>query len=96
MWLPDDMTAALEWQEYEDSLCSGCGRPRAETMAEPPSSWTQNRGRWEERYDAVELVCAACAARDRKRHSGRAGREPNDPPPAGVYLAIVEQEQLNG
>jgi hypothetical protein len=35
------------------------------------------------------LVCHACAARDRKSFNMLKGREPDSPPPAGVYYAVT-------
>lgn len=83
-WLDEDIDAALEYIEYEQSLCSGCSRPRSETFAEEADG----------RYVAEPLTCHACAARDAEsrraseaRQSGNWGEGSFD----GVYFAITEK-----
>ena len=53
MWLPEDTEAALEWQAWQQRLCSGCGTPRDESMDEHGPA-----------YEAEPLRCRACEARD--------------------------------
>lgn len=49
-WLPSDTVCALAWQGYVDSLCTGCGHPRHESMAR------ENTGA----YRASALRCHSC------------------------------------
>lgn len=93
-WLPEDTAAALAWQEWKDSLCSGCGHPRAETFAEPPPDWAQPAGRWEERYEAHAMQCDACAARDRKAWNEQKTRDTGQPPPAGRYYTVMRDPDV--
>lgn len=73
----DDMRAALEWQEEQALLCSGCGRPTDETMAV---------GR-DDDYNAEILVCHACAAGDRAERIYRTA----DGDVAGIKRRIWEE-----
>ena len=74
------MQAALEWQDWKQSLCAGCGLPRHETMH--PDN--------ERAYDAEPLKCHACAARERK---GKAinGQENFDA--SGIYVAVRMEDE---
>lgn len=54
-WTLDDIRAHLDWQAEQESKCSGCGNPRDESMQ------TEERA---PAYEAVPVVCWACAARD--------------------------------
>jgi nitrous oxide reductase accessory protein NosL len=66
LWSEDDTQAALEWQSYRSSLCSGCALPIEETMQ--PENQTA--------YEAEPVQCWACAARDaedRKAQEARNG-----------------------
>lgn len=60
MWLPEDTEAALDWAEWKQGLCSGCGQPRHESF--------DPRG---PEYQIEALECRACAARDRKAEAWR-------------------------
>lgn len=68
-WLPEDTEAAIEWQLYQNSLCSGCRRPRQESFAVG----------MDDHYDVTELQCHACAARERRAWNTRpnAGESPS-------------------
>ncbi len=52
-WLPDDTLAALDWQEYEATRCSGCGQPRDECMAHEDDAPA---------YEVTMTRCHACSA----------------------------------
>ncbi len=75
----------MEWQEWKDSFCKGCGLPRHETFADPPPGWPLTRGHWEDRYDTKVLVCAACASLQRKQ---RLAHDHKGMPAAGLYFAV--------
>lgn len=82
MWLDEDFESALEWIEYEASLCSGCGHPRSETF--DPA----NHGA----YEAVPLQCFACAARDAENRAAADARSNNRVGPGsfdGLYVSII-------
>ena len=53
MWSDDDTALALAWQANENANCSGCGLPRAQTMA--PGA---DRKYW----PVHSASCAACEA----------------------------------
>lgn len=83
-WLPEDTEAALEWADFEASLCAGCGNPRDECMS-PDADGT---------YEAVPFHCFACATRDAEdrrigedRSSGQFGSGAFD----GLFVAITEK-----
>lgn len=50
----EDMAAALDWQEQQGNICSGCGGWLDETTA-PGSA---------DKYDAELLACNRCAVAD--------------------------------
>lgn len=77
-WLDEDQDAALEWQEYDASLCSGCHHPRDESFAK------EN----DDKYTAEVLTCHACASKDRLAHNRSQSREKDTPPPAGEYFTV--------
>jgi hypothetical protein len=52
---PEDLRAALEWQGEQDLLCTGCGRPRDETMREDDDPDRML-------YRAVKRPCRGCEA----------------------------------
>lgn len=79
-WLPEDTRAALVWQEYEKSLCSGCKRPRDETFALE----------MDDHYDVVPVVCHACAARDSK--ASKRLRENEGRPLFGEFYIVKPEE----
>lgn len=54
MWLPEDITAAMEWQAWERLLCPGCGQPRDESMAHEKHGLT---------YTGEAVICHACEAK---------------------------------
>ena len=78
MWLQEDKDAALEWIEYDDSLCSGCRNPRIESFD------IAN----EDKYDVEALACHACAARERKGWIRNQNRDPDMPPLFGEFYAV--------
>lgn len=53
--MPEDVTAALEWQTHERLLCPGCGHPRDESMSHEDHGPT---------YSASATRCRACEAKD--------------------------------
>lgn len=63
-WLDEDIDAALEYQDYLASLCSGCGHPRDESF---------NPDLQFEWYGEA-LTCHACAERDRTAESKRSNK----------------------
>lgn len=78
-WSDEDQQAALEWQAYKDSLCSGCGLPRVESF--DPAN--------QERYDVEVLRCFACRERERTAFNRNAARDNGSPPLMGEYYAIT-------
>jgi hypothetical protein len=82
LWLDEDFTAAVEWQEYHDSLCSGCSQPRDESFARENS----------EAYDVEVLRCHACAARERKAYARNGSRESGSPPLFGEFFAVSKND----
>lgn len=85
MWLPEDTSAALDWQTYESSLCQGCGHPRSESMA------PENEGK----YDTEPIKCHACDDRAKTAHKMA---EDNKGSTNGYYFAVrhVDQEDDDG
>ena len=82
LWTADDLEAALEYQDYLDSLCSGCGRPKDVCM-DPAMSG---------RFEAVPLQCFACAPKDAEMR--RASESKDDYGAAafdGIYIAVVDK-----
>lgn len=59
---------AIEWDDYQSSLCSGCGQPQHETF-DPTNV-----------YEAEGWTCFACQARDAET---RAVQEAISPPGGG-------------
>jgi len=45
----------------------------------------------DDRYDATPMQCHACAARDRKAYNQSANRDPEAPPPFGMYIAVTPE-----
>jgi hypothetical protein len=52
-WLTEDVRSALQWQGEQDMLCTGCGRPRDETMGDDDDPDRLL-------YRAVRHTCRAC------------------------------------
>lgn len=78
MWLDEDTQAALEWQEWDDARCSGCGHPRYE-------AWSPEM---ESAYEAVPMRCHACAERER---AGKRLRKIDPDGTEGLYVHVVEE-----
>jgi hypothetical protein len=78
--LAEDTDAALEWIDYQASLCSGCGLPRHETMARAN----------EERYDVERIVCHACKVQGSR---ARADAESENTDTAGMFYAIIDERE---
>lgn len=53
--MPEDTDAALEWMDFQRTLCSGCGLPLRETFDEDGPE-----------YVAEAWCCFACKAREEK------------------------------
>lgn len=75
----------MAWIDYQSSLCSGCGHPRAETM-DPANV---------DAYAAVPVQCFACAAKDaetrqasQKTSSNQLSRSAMD----GLYIGVERRE----
>lgn len=68
----------MEWQEWNDATCSGCGQPRAESFA------IENT----DRYSATAFECHACATRERKAWSDGKSRTDDAPPVFGRFYAV--------
>jgi hypothetical protein len=77
-WLPEDTEAALEWQDYQDTLCSGCGFPIAECFHPD----------MEEAYTAAGLTCHACSTRERA--AKERAKHPNADL-AGVFFTVTKE-----
>lgn len=83
-WLPEDTTAALEWADWKETLCPGCGNPRHESF--DPERATH--------YEAVPLNCYACAARDAEQREAVNAKSSNrfgDAAFDGLYVSVVER-----
>lgn len=79
LWLDDDTEAALEYMDYLDSLCSGCGNPRHESFHKDNFS----------AYEATALRCHACATRDIETTSrSKSENTVND----GIYISVTKKE----
>lgn len=87
MWLDDDVTAALEWDEYRSSRCS-CGQPRHESM-DPANDGA---------YVASPIQCFACATKDaemRRAAKARSSGQYGDGAFDGVYFAVERREEVS-
>lgn len=78
-WSEEDQDAALEWQEYQDSLCPGCGHPRHETFG------PENR----DKFDAEAHQCHACEVKQRKQ---RIWTQDENYDSDGIYIVAVEED----
>jgi hypothetical protein len=76
------MTAALEWADYQASLCSGCGLPKDSTM-DPDMHGM---------FEVVPVQCFACAAKDAEEREVSEGRLPKAALD-GVYFAVQERRE---
>jgi len=76
-WLPEDTEAALEWMDYKQSLCSGCGMSRLESFNPDGPN-----------YEAEVLRCRACETREAR---GEKMREASNVDMNGMYIAVTEQ-----
>jgi hypothetical protein len=81
-WLEADTEAALEWAEYEASICTGCGHPRGESF---------DRKRYNA-YTAEVIRCHACAAREREAETWQ--RDKNSDM-AGAYFIARERPVIS-
>lgn len=52
LFTDDDAEELLDYLQWKDSICSGCGQPKHESFA-VENTWA---------YDGVVLECHACAA----------------------------------
>ena len=85
MWLEEDTRAALEWIDYADSLCKGCGFPKAETM-NPANARA---------YEAEMWTCYGCATRDEQSRWVAEQREGDAYGAAaydGLLIAVTEKD----
>jgi hypothetical protein len=69
----------LEWIDYEQSLCSGCGHERAESF-DPAHAFD---------WHVEVLQCHACAARDRAAKSRSANSNADH---AGIFFTVALEE----
>ena len=77
--MEEDWQAALEWQEYQQSLCPNCGLPRVETFDKATDD------HWN-----VEVVhCHACAARESKAWARNSNRDRDSAPEFGAFYAVT-------
>jgi hypothetical protein len=74
VWLEEDTRDALEWIEYEQSLCTGCGQPRSESF-DPNGP----------EYDADYYRCRACEAMYDAQRSDQNDRTFD---PAGAHYVL--------
>lgn len=79
-WTEEDLVDALDWQSYEDSLCTGCGGLLAETM-DPDRTRA---------YDAEIVRCHRCAAGDVAERMYRA----DNGDPAGIRRRTFERTPM--
>jgi hypothetical protein len=80
-WLPEDTEAAIEWQTHQQSLCSGCRRPRVESFDIA----------MDDHYDVTELQCHACAAKERRGWNAARANDPGSPPPFGRFYVVTPE-----
>lgn len=78
VWLDDDIDAALVWQSEQDAKCPGCGQLKEESFDEASPV----------DFNAVPLVCRACATRD---HAARRFAQNGDP--SGLYFGFEKTER---
>lgn len=52
-WSEEDQRAALEWQAWQSSICSGCGYSHVDTTVDDGPE-----------FEAEAITCFACKARD--------------------------------
>ena len=74
-WLEEDAEAALDWLEYEQNKCPGCGRQRDECFADDGPDYT-----------TTPLVCWACQDRDNTARQYQKGNGDT----AGVFFVTEE------
>lgn len=89
MWLDEDTESALQWIDYQRTLCSGCGNPAHESM-DPAMDGA---------YEAVPLHCFACAARDAENRAiadARSSESHGTGSFDGLYVAIRKNEPPGG
>lgn len=66
----------LAWRRYKDSICGGCGQPKAHAWHPDNDGWFEVEHR---------ITCHACTALERARHED--SKEPAKPV---EYLQIVD------
>ena len=71
--LDDDIAAALEWQRWKDSLCTGCGQPRDESFSPTGPD-----------YRARSRRCRCCEALDVEAKEWSESSSST----SGVYLSV--------
>lgn len=75
LWLDEDQDAALEYMDYLDSICSGCGQPRHESFSEENFL----------AYHTTALRCHACAD---KELTAKARQRDDNASTEGIYLVV--------
>lgn len=77
--MDEDFEAALEWQEWQDSLCSGCRFPRSVSFDQDADV----------AYEGVALRCFACEAREKQASRWRDDENSRS---EGVYFVVQEAD----
>jgi hypothetical protein len=60
-WTSEDRALMLAWREYKDSLCSGCGHPKATAWHHLADSFVHTG----------DFVCRACTAAQPADETGK-------------------------
>lgn len=66
-WTEEDRALMLAWREYQDSLCKGCGHPKA-------TAWHHTNDPDTDFAVDGEFVCAACTAAQKPNAEGKRER----------------------
>ena len=77
-WLEDDAKAALEWQEWHNGLCTGCGVHRSDGM-NPEHQFS---------FEATPYRCFPCQEREKRSYQWSKNHADGQAPDFGVYWAV--------
>jgi len=77
-WTQRDAQAAVLWEIEQNSRCSGCGRPRSESMVDEKDAPD---------YKVTVTKCWACEARDAKLKE----QQEEGVSSSGLYLSVARK-----